>query len=200
MDIHISPILDRIRAAGVLRVGTTGDYTPFSLLQPDGSYRGADIEMASDLGERLGVGIEFVSTVWVDLLDDFLADHFDIAMGGVTVTVARAERAYFSVPTFVDGKRPLARRENRDRFTLIAAIDQPNRRSRKDVIALPPLAGRLVPTVKPRQRLRCDPHAPRHPRARGTRRTESRRRDRDIDRRCCAAGWRRPNSPNRWCT
>src|SRR5207245_9330459 len=75
--------------------------------------------------ERLGVLIAFVPTVSVDLLDDFLADRFDIAMGGVTVTAPRAEKAFFSVPTFVDGKRPLARREDRDRFTSIAAIDQP---------------------------------------------------------------------------
>src|SRR2546423_148365 len=107
-----SPTLTRIRAAGVLRVGTTGDYTPFSLKQPDGSYQGADIDMAHDLAERLGVGIEFVPTVWVDLLDHFLADHFDIAMGGVTVTAPRAEKAFFSVPTFVDGKPPRSRAAN----------------------------------------------------------------------------------------
>jgi cyclohexadienyl dehydratase len=81
--------------------------------------------MAYDLAARLGVDVTFVPSVWVDLLDDFLADRFDIAMGGVTVTAARAERAFFSIPTFVDGKRPLARREDRDRFTSIAAIDQP---------------------------------------------------------------------------
>ena len=120
-----SPTLRRIRAAGVMRVGTTGDYTPFSLKQPDGSYAGADIDMAHDLAARLGVAIGFVPTVWIDLLDHFLADKFDIAMGGVTVTAARAERAFFSVPTFVDGKRPLARRADRDRFTSLDAIDQP---------------------------------------------------------------------------
>src|ERR1700704_1696643 len=125
MTVTDSPTLERIRAAGVLRVGTTGDYTPFSLLQPDGSYQGADIEMAYDFGETLGVRVQFMPTVWVNLLDHFLADRFDIAMGGVTVTEARAEKAFFSVPTFVDGKRPLARREYRDRFTNFAAIDQP---------------------------------------------------------------------------
>jgi cyclohexadienyl dehydratase len=120
-----SPTLDRIRAAGVLRVGTTGDYTPFSLIQPDGSYQGADIDMAHDLAATIGVRLQFVPSVWVDLLDDFLSHRFDIAMGGVTVTAARGAQAFFSVPTFVDGKRPLARREDRDRFTSIAAIDQP---------------------------------------------------------------------------
>lgn len=125
MNAESSPTLARVRAAGVLRVGTTGDYTPFSLLRSDGSYQGADIDMAHDLAARLGVGIEFVPSVWVDLLDDFLADRFDIAMGGVTVTAPRAERAFFSVPTFVDGKRPLCRRADRNRFTGIAAINRP---------------------------------------------------------------------------
>src|ERR1051326_3170906 len=125
VSIDASPTLARIQRVGVLRVGTTGDYTPFSLLQRDGSYAGADIDLAHDLAARLDVGISFVPSLWVDLLDDFLADKFDIAMGGVTVTAPRAERAFFSIPTFVDGKRPLARREDRDRFTSIAAIDQP---------------------------------------------------------------------------
>jgi cyclohexadienyl dehydratase len=66
-----------------------------------------------------------VATVWVDLLDDFLSDRFDIAMGGVTVTAVRAQRAFFSVPTFVDGKRPLCRRADRERFISVEAIDQP---------------------------------------------------------------------------
>jgi cyclohexadienyl dehydratase len=114
-----------MRATGILRVGTTGDYTPFSLKRPDGGYEGADIDMAHDLAAILGVHVEFVPTVWVDLLDDFLAGKFDIAMGGVTVNEARAARAFFSIPPFIDGKRPLCRREDRDRFTSVEAIDRP---------------------------------------------------------------------------
>ena len=125
MSIGESPTLDRIRSTGELRVGTTGDYTPFSLKQPDGSYAGADIDMAHDLGDTIGVRVALVPTIWIELLDDFLADKFDIAMGGVTVTAPRAEKAFFSVPTFVDGKRPLCRREDRDRFISVEAINQP---------------------------------------------------------------------------
>jgi cyclohexadienyl dehydratase len=124
-DLDASPTLARIRAVGVLRVGTTGDYPPFSQLRRDGGYEGADIDMAHDLAERLGVKPVFVPTVWVDLLDDFLADRFDIAMGGVTVNPTRAAKAFFSIPTFVDGKRPLCRWTDRERFTSVAAIDQP---------------------------------------------------------------------------
>ena len=121
----LSPTLAAIRRRGVLRVGTTGDYRPFSFRREDGCYEGADIDMAYDLGARIGVGVDFVPTVWVRLLDDFLAGRFDIAMGGVTVNGPRAEQGLFSLPTFVDGKRPLARREDRDRFTSLDAIDRP---------------------------------------------------------------------------
>jgi cyclohexadienyl dehydratase len=125
MNPAASPTLARIRAAGLLRVGTTGDYPPFSRLVAGGAYEGADIDMAHDLAGRLGVEIVFVPSVWVTLLDDFLADRFDIAMGGVTVTAARSAQAFFSIPTFVDGKRPLCRREFGDRFTSVAASDKP---------------------------------------------------------------------------
>lgn len=120
-----SPTLAGIRSRGRLRVGTTGDYRPFTFRRPDGHYAGADIDMAVELAERLGVGLEFVPTVWGELLDDYLAGKFDIAMGGVTVSPARAEKGFFSIPNFVDGKRPVARRELADRFTSLAAIDQP---------------------------------------------------------------------------
>lgn len=129
MNPDASPTLARIRAAGVLRVGTTGDYVPFCRLGPDGQYRGADIDMARDLAARLGVDIRFVPCVWVTLLDDFLADRFDIAMGGVTITTPRQEKAFFSVPNFVDGKRPLVRLELADRLISIDAINQPGIRA-----------------------------------------------------------------------
>ncbi len=120
-----SPTLAAIRARRILRVGTTGDYRPFTFRRPSGQYEGADIDMAAELAGMLQVELELVPTVWGRLLDDFLAGKFDIAMGGVTVSPARAEKGFFSVPYLVDGKRPLARREFAERFTSVAAIDQP---------------------------------------------------------------------------
>ena len=117
--------LAAVRAAGVLRVGTTGDYKPFAFREPDGSYRGADITMARQLATDLGVKVEFVPTVWAKLSEDFAANKFDIAVGGVTILPAREKIADFSTATLVDGKRPIARCADKDRYTSIAAIDQP---------------------------------------------------------------------------
>ncbi len=122
---HAGETLDGIRARGTLRVGTTGDYQPFTTRSPDGQYSGADITMAGRLAARLGVGVTYVPTVWAKLLPDMQAGAFDIAMGGVSVTPARAAVASFSTVTYVDGKRPVVRCADRDRFISVVAIDQP---------------------------------------------------------------------------
>lgn len=118
-------VLDQIHASGTLRVGTTGDYKPFSFRNPDGSYVGADIDMARRLAAKLGVRAVFVPTAWGRLNADYLAGAFDIAVGGVTNLPPRAALGPFSRTVYVDGKRPIARCADRDRFTSIAAIDRP---------------------------------------------------------------------------
>ncbi len=117
--------LDGIRASGTLRVGTTGDYKPFSFRAEGGGYSGADIDMARRLAQRMGVGITFVPTSWSALGADFAANRFDMAVGGVTILPARQRAGDFSHVTYVDGKRPVTRCADRDRFTSVAAIDQP---------------------------------------------------------------------------
>ncbi len=117
--------LAHVRAAGVLRVGTTGDYKPFAFREPDGTYRGADIDMARQLAHELGVRAEFVPTTWATLERDFKADRFDIVVGGVTILPARQQIAAFSTATLADGKRPIVRCADKDRFISEASIDQP---------------------------------------------------------------------------
>lgn len=117
--------LAAVQSSGVLRVGTTGDYKPFAFRDPDGRYRGADIAMALQLAANLGVKAEFVPTTWATLNQDFVANRFDVAVGGVTILPARERIASFSIPTMVDGKRPIVRCADKDRFNSVAAIDQP---------------------------------------------------------------------------
>ncbi|WP_018260774.1 transporter substrate-binding domain-containing protein [Methylobacterium sp. WSM2598] len=116
--------LAAIREAGVLRVGLTGDYAPYSLRRAEGDVKGADVTMARDLARSLGVSLEIVPTTWKGLKDDLLADRFDIAMGGVSVTSDRAAVADFSVPVMTDGKRPIVRCADAGTYTRVAAIDR----------------------------------------------------------------------------
>ena len=55
---------------GTILIGTTGDYRPLSFCQPDGVYWGFDIEVATEIANRLGVNIEFKKTSWPTLATD----------------------------------------------------------------------------------------------------------------------------------
>ena len=119
--------LDDILARGVLRVGTTGDYRPFTALDKDsGGYSGLDIDLALSLGAALGVKVEFEPTSWPNLTRDFEAGAFDIAMGGVSVTLDRAKKGFFSTPYLREGKTPIARCADQDKYQTLAQIDRPD--------------------------------------------------------------------------
>jgi cyclohexadienyl dehydratase len=118
--------LDDILSRGVLRVGTTGDYRPFTALdKAGGGYSGFDIDLAQSLGAALGVRVEFEPTSWPTLAKDFEAGDFDIAMGGVAVTLDRAKKGFFSSPYMREGKTPIARCADRDKYQTLADIDRP---------------------------------------------------------------------------
>lgn len=118
------PALDRIAASGILRVGMTGDYAPFSL-ERDGVLSGADVELALELARSLGVEARFVQTSWPTLLDDYAAGRFDVAMSGISVTPQRARQAQFSTPYHRGGKTPIVRCGMEQRFDTLAEIDRP---------------------------------------------------------------------------
>ena len=117
--------LAAIKADGTLKVGMTGDYPPYSVRGPDGQFAGADVTMAAELARSLGVVLVIVPTAWKTLQADLAADRFDIAMGGVSVTPDRDAAGDFSIPVLHDGKRPIARCADKDRYTSIDAIDRP---------------------------------------------------------------------------
>jgi cyclohexadienyl dehydratase len=121
--------LDDIVKRGTLRVGMTGDYLPFTYLDKATSkFRGFDVDMAEALGNALGVKVEYVQTAWSRLTQDFDADKFDIAMGGISITPDRQQHGIFSFPVMRDGKTPIARCADKDKYQTIADIDKPGTR------------------------------------------------------------------------
>lgn len=118
--------LAQILDTGVLRVGTTGDYAPFSFSGDDETFTGMDVDLAHDLAVALGVRLELIRTSWPTLIDDLLDGRYDVAMSGVSRTPARARVGYLSVPYFVGGKSAIARCEDKRRFKTLADIDQPD--------------------------------------------------------------------------
>jgi cyclohexadienyl dehydratase len=105
-------------------VCSTGDYRPFTFRDADGNWAGLDIDMAHSLAEHLGANLELVPTTWPNLMND-IGSRCDVAMGGITLTAARAERALFSQPYLHDGKSAIIRCTDSARFHTLSDIDQP---------------------------------------------------------------------------
>ena len=121
-------VLDAILARGTVRVGLTGDYRPFSIKDGAGAFTGLDVDLAESLARGLGVRLEIVPTAWPTLMPDLQAGKFDLAMGGITVTLDRAKTALFSAPVMRTGKAPIALCTNQARFGTLADIDRPGTR------------------------------------------------------------------------
>ncbi len=117
--------LDEILARGVLRVGTTGDYKPFTYRVANGDFIGLDVALAGDLAKALGVTLQLVPTTWGAMMADLGDDRFDLAMGGVSVSLERQKKAWFSIPYLRDGKTPIARCEDARKYQTLADIDRP---------------------------------------------------------------------------
>ena len=121
--------LDEIIGRGTLKVGMTGDYRPFTYLDKQTQkFSGFDVDMAEALGKALGVKVEFVPTAWPQLMRDFEAQKFDVAMGGVSITLDRQKKGLFSTPIMREGKTPIARCADKDKYATLADIDKPGTR------------------------------------------------------------------------
>ena len=118
-------VLSEVLARGTLRVGLTGDYRPFSIKDAEGRFTGLDVDEAEALARGMGVKLEIVPTAWPNLMADLLAHKFDVAMGGITITLERAKTAYFSTAVMKAGKTAIARCADKQKYGTLGQIDQP---------------------------------------------------------------------------
>lgn len=91
--------------AETLRVGTSGDYAPFSAASADraGRFEGFDPAVARRFADERGLELEWVRFAWPELEADLAAGRFDVAMSGVTVRPERSLAGRFSVPVAWSG-------------------------------------------------------------------------------------------------
>ncbi len=79
-----------------LRVGSTGDYPPFSERGTGGGWGGFDVEVARAWARDRGRRLEIVAVGWPDLETALARREFDVAMSGVTVRADRLVAGRFT--------------------------------------------------------------------------------------------------------
>ncbi|MFM8408916.1 MAG: transporter substrate-binding domain-containing protein [Alphaproteobacteria bacterium] len=79
-----------------MRVGTSGDYPPYSASTGDGTLRGFDVESAQAWARDRGHRLELIAFRWPELESRLENGDFDVAMSGVTVRGDRLARSPMS--------------------------------------------------------------------------------------------------------
>jgi cyclohexadienyl dehydratase len=111
-------------APKVLRVGSSGDYAPFSMHDESG-WSGLDLAAAHGFADDTGRRLEVVEFRWPALEMDLAANKFDVAMSGVTMRPWRARVGTFTRPVARVGAVVLVRPGI---ATTLAELDVRNRR------------------------------------------------------------------------
>ena len=91
-------LYEKIKKAGIIRIGTEGTYAPFTFHDESGKLTGFDIEIAEEIATRIGVKVEFVETKWDGMFAGLDAKRFDAVANQVTIKPDRLEKYDFSDP------------------------------------------------------------------------------------------------------
>ncbi len=90
-------LLEKVRKAGELVVGTEMQFAPFDFLD-NGVQKGVNVDLLAEVGKELGVKVRFIDLPWPSILPGLEANKFDLVGGPVTITRARMQRYRFTLP------------------------------------------------------------------------------------------------------
>ncbi len=88
--------LDRVTEKGEMVVATNASWPPQSYLDDSHQLVGFDIDVAREIAERLGVEVRFETPDWATMTGGRWAGRYDVGVGSVTPTTARAQAIDFA--------------------------------------------------------------------------------------------------------
>lgn len=91
-------VWERVEEAGVLKVATPGTLFPTSYYNDKDELIGYEIDMMNEIGERLGVEVEFVEIGVAEAFTSVDSGKVDIAVNNFDTTPERLEKYNFSIP------------------------------------------------------------------------------------------------------
>lgn len=102
--------LDKVKAAGVVRVGIRFDNPPLSFIDGSGNWIGFDVDLANELAKRLGVKIEQVKVDETTRISFLQEGKIDMAVASMNHTRRREAAVDFSLTYFWDNQTFLVRK------------------------------------------------------------------------------------------
>lgn len=80
-----------------LTVGTNAEFPPYTFIEK-GEIVGFDVDIAKEIGKRMGKEIQFKDMPFDALIPDLIFNKIDFIAAGLTVTEERAKRIAFTKP------------------------------------------------------------------------------------------------------
>lgn len=111
----------RVKAAGKLVIGLDDAFPPMGYRDAGGKLVGFDIDAATEVGKRLGIGIEWQPTPWDGVIAALKAKKIDAIWNGMSITPARTREVAFSKPYLMDGQVALVKLSDK-RFRTLADL------------------------------------------------------------------------------
>ncbi len=84
-------VLDRVMSNKKLVLASDAAYPPQSFLDENNEFQGFDVDVAREVAKRLGVKLEIVTPAWEIIVAGKWAGRWDVSIGSMTPTKARAQ-------------------------------------------------------------------------------------------------------------
>lgn len=113
---------DKIKSAGVLKVGTEAQYAPYEFKDADAKIVGADIALAQKIADDLGVKLEIVDMKFDGIIPAVQSGQVDMGIAAFSNTPERAKEVDFSNIYDKSEQMLVVDAQNKDKYTSVDAL------------------------------------------------------------------------------
>ena len=113
---------DKIKSAGVLKVGTEAQYAPYEFKDADAKIVGADIALAQKIADDLGVKLEIVDMKFDGIIPAVQSGQVDMGIAAFSNPPERAKEVDFSNIYDKSEQMLVVDAQNKDKYTSVDAL------------------------------------------------------------------------------
>ncbi len=117
LNVNQQTTTTNINNEKILLVGVNVEYEPMEFFDESGNIIGLDIDIISEIANKLGLTLKLVDYGWEELFVAVKSGDVDLAISSITITAERQKELSFSAPYFNGGQIIIVRNETADILT-----------------------------------------------------------------------------------